>query len=84
MIIKRTILEMPNLKRCKLEDSDWEVEEGCSYAYSVNPKRKGNPMDIARSVTVGLKVSAMAQVILDGAKAKNRVGTESWSQIRSN
>jgi hypothetical protein len=41
-------------------------------------------MDIARSVTVGLKVSAMAQVILDGAKAKNRVGTESWSQIRSN
>jgi hypothetical protein len=41
MIIKRTMkLEMPNLKRCKLEDSDWEEEEGCGYAYSVNPKKR--------------------------------------------
>ncbi|XP_062155071.1 histone-lysine N-methyltransferase ATX3 [Alnus glutinosa] len=41
MIIKRTMkLEMTNLKRCKLEDSDWEEEEDCGYAHSVNPKKR--------------------------------------------
>lgn len=41
MIIKRTMkLEMPNLKRCKLEDSDWEEEEDYGYAYSVNSKKR--------------------------------------------
>jgi hypothetical protein len=40
MIIKRTMkLEMTNLKRCKLEDSDWE-EEDYGYAHSVNPKKR--------------------------------------------
>ncbi|KAF5451745.1 hypothetical protein F2P56_026823 [Juglans regia] len=40
MIIKRTMKpEMPNLKRCKLEDSDWE-EEDDDRACSVNPKRR--------------------------------------------
>ncbi|KAB1219623.1 Histone-lysine N-methyltransferase ATX4 [Morella rubra] len=30
---------MPNLKRCKLEDSDWEEDES-DYAYSMNPKKR--------------------------------------------
>ncbi|KAF5451749.1 hypothetical protein F2P56_026826 [Juglans regia] len=41
MIIKRTMkLEMPNLKRCKLEDSDWEGDDDDDRSCSVNSKKR--------------------------------------------
>ncbi|KAG6663689.1 histone-lysine N-methyltransferase ATX3-like isoform X2 [Carya illinoinensis] len=41
MIIKRTMkLEMPNLKRCKLEDSDWAGDDDDDRSCSVNSKKR--------------------------------------------